>query len=162
YRACANERISSTVARGTWTFSTDTLAYQLRAYLWHFFASFQRTVDQHIRGRDMLGPDSWLWTRVLKLLDTDFRLAVITFNYDLLATRILKGLIQGNLVGAVEMADPPLDERPQRDVPLLYAHGGISQFLLEPSDFARGPANPWLESIRIADNHSDASITAFR
>src|SRR4029077_12066938 len=48
YQACASERISPNVHEGAWTFSTTTLAYQLRAYLWHFFVSFQKTVDDHM------------------------------------------------------------------------------------------------------------------
>lgn len=109
YQACASERINPTLDQGLWTFNTNALAYQLRAYLWHFFVSFQMTVDAHMHGRDLLGPDSWLWARLIRLLDMDFRLAVITFNYDLVALRILSMVIQGGIARTVEAMSPPFE-----------------------------------------------------
>jgi hypothetical protein len=162
YQACARERISSSVARGTWSFSTDTLAYELRAYLWHFFRSFQRTIDRHLVGHCVSEPGAWLWGRLLKLLNMDFRLSLVTFNYDLLVPRVLGAVIGRRIVGAVERPDPPFDEWPKTCVPLLLVHGGINQFLDFPPDFRRGPANPWLHFIRLRGNLSDQSITIFR
>src|SRR5580658_5923005 len=102
YQRCASERISSTVNQGTWSFNTGSLAYQLRAYLWHFFVSFQRVIDKDLIDRPLLfASDSWLWSRLIKLLDTDFRLAVVTFNYDLVAKRIIIALIGGRVVCSV-------------------------------------------------------------
>lgn len=159
YQFCARERINPDLAAGVWTFSTSALAYQLRAYLWHYFVSFQAILEHEFRTR-RFEQMSWPWARIMKLLDSDFRLSVVTFNYDLVCHNVLwKVLGRNQLWCSVGMADPPLDEWPQGTVPLLQAHGGINQFLAVPPMLARHPtsANPWLEDFVCEGNRSDTS-----
>jgi hypothetical protein len=163
YELCARERINPDLTSGHWTFRTSTLAYQLRAYLWHYFVSFTigvRCAFQAHRFNQM----SWPWARILKLLDLNFRLSVVTFNYDLVCHNVLWEVLGRNqLWGSVEMAEPPLDEWPQGAVPLLQAHGGINQFLAVPPMLARHPtsANPWLENFVCQGNLSSRSTYRF-
>lgn len=163
YQFCAGERINPDLAAGLWTFRTSTLAYQLRAYLWHYFVSFAVGVHCEFQAHNFR-QQSWRWARILKLLDLDFRLSVITFNYDLVCHNVLWEVLETNrLWSSVEMAQPPLDEWPRGTVPLLQAHGGINQFLAFPPMFARHPtsANPWLEDFVCQGNLSAGSITKF-
>jgi hypothetical protein len=163
YQFCAGERINPDLAAGLWTFRTSTLAYQLRAYLWHYFVSFQAVLEHEFRSRGF-EQMSWPWTRILKLLDADFRLSIVTFNYDLVCHNVLWVFLQGNrLWCSVEMADPPLDEWPAKTVPLLQAHGGINEFLVFPPMLARHSStnNPWLEDFVCQGNLSQGSITRF-
>jgi hypothetical protein len=95
------------------------------------------------------------------LLDLDFRLAIVTFNYELIIPKVL-GPIGDRMVCAVELPNPPFDELSKGTVPWLQAHGGINQFLVEPSDCARRQPNPWLaEPFHMHSNASTGSETRF-
>lgn len=161
YRSLSHERINASLPGG-WAFDTASLGYQLRAYLWHYFVSLDAEVMAESRAGKLHDVGTtWPWAILVQLLDLDFRLSVISFNYDMFFERLFKGLIRGQLVGTVENNLMPLEQNSLGSVILLKPHGGINQFLTKPARYVRASANPWLDDISVLNDASNAALTQF-
>ena len=166
YRKCARARapINPRLAQGDWAFSTASLGYQLRAYLWHYFVSFDRAVAQQFADRNISVAD-WSWTKIFELLIRDFSLSVVTFNYDLIADNLLRAITGRRVCEFVEAPNPPLNHWPMSSLFLLHIHGGIHQYLVFPATYQQSGPNPWLPkvagSLVVQGDVSTGSRTAF-
>jgi hypothetical protein len=100
------------------------------------------------------------------LLERDFALSVLTFNYDLLFESIFHRLLGARIIAPVEEPRPPVEQHPRGTIPFMHLHGGINHFLVRPRTFARASANPWLSDgaggVAVANNASNAALTLLR
>lgn len=138
YEKCV-EAINPTVKQGLWSFDTASLGYQLRAYLWHYFVSFDRSFLGELAKRKANTLD-WPWARLIALLDTDFRLSIVSFNYDLVVEHLFafhrRPLLRNPAYGV------PLEQHSKGTIFSIHPHGCIDEFITHP--FGEGPPNPWL------------------
>jgi hypothetical protein len=83
YQSLAKTKFNPERLRNSWAFDTRSLPYELRCYLWHLFRHFQRAGEAELQKRQQTRrPGDWPWIELLWLLLIEFRLSVVSFNYD--------------------------------------------------------------------------------
>src|SRR5262249_36927603 len=60
--------------------------YQLRAYIWNLFRGYDIIQEASLRAKP---PWDWAWIDVLSHLLADFRLLIVSFNYDVNIERLI-------------------------------------------------------------------------
>lgn len=157
YQQCAKQPINPHVAHGAWTFYTDSMAYELRAYLWHFFISFQHRLNEYLNGPGPKTTPIWPWKKLILALHTTFKLSIVTFNYDMIFSNMFCRYFQ--IYTPVEQLPMPWCQFPMGSVFQIKVHGGIDQFLHNPSMLRTQGANPWLSGIHFDGNVSNDTET---
>ncbi len=148
--------------RGRWSFRTGTLEYELRCYLWHLFRSYESGLT--ITGEQI---SRWSWSSLLHYLLAEFRVYVVSFNYD----TWLEGLMSNGLACSdsyYRIPFTPFVERPRLDpfdyragtVLMVRPHGCIAHHLDFAGSAALGP-NPWLTDHTFTENISSWNRTQF-
>ena len=162
FKSLALVEVNPTRSDGLWSFHTATLAYELRCYLWHLFRSFQYSVK--LDGGRIV---RWPWRRVLHYLLSEFRLFVVSFNYDVW----LEALLDARLC-----FDDPYYQMPfmpfveQRllnpyhyragTVLIVKPHGSIA-YHLDLNGIGPLGSNPWLTDHRLSHNWMAGNRTRF-
>jgi hypothetical protein len=119
FRSLASELpINPIVRKGGWTFSPPSLAYELRAYLWHFF----RGIHAALLSKGPLDFSGWEWMIPLHILKSEFVLDVVSFNYDLIIDRFFPLYPIDPIFNPLE---DELDRYPSSTTFLSKPHGSI-------------------------------------
>lgn len=144
----ASKRLNPDAKSGRITYSTSSLEYEIRAYLWHYFRSIAL-----IYSRSRIDIQRWKWfgpfARMLSLYRTTF----ITFNYDTVLEQYLYTYsnsvfgLDTHIFHPFDDTCPALDSFPSHVYLVISVHGSYG-FLPEAS-VIRDP-NPWLSDHRFS------------
>lgn len=143
--------------RGDWNFKTDSLGYELRCYLWHYFRSIHLKFDHHLSQEGLATRYlSWRWRDVFLWLMSGTSFSAITFNYDVFLERILPYSSAHTYASPVEQNLAPTGY-PVNVIPIYKVHGSLSHCLYLPMMPGGGPQNPnpWLVEDLVGHFHCD-------
>jgi len=147
YDSIAKAYINPDKSIGAITYSTASVGFELRCYLWHLFRSqhyylFREGVKYNV--------SNWEWYEPLRILMSEYALGVANFNYDLIAEHIIGGLNHAVNIVAHELGGVDrYKHRPCDSIALYKLHGAISYYY----ETGQGScANPWLVDARYSRN----------
>ena len=148
----AAQRLNPDVKNGLWTVDFNSLAFELRCYLWHYFRSIDSIMGKHYaKGLDW---SRWPWFELLEFLLSRFRFSCITFNYDRLLEHTLGTISRpwgggGQPAHFVEHSDEALQTMPAHITPIVKVHGSIDHATGKHLTYVHGwTPNPWLTMSR--------------
>jgi hypothetical protein len=150
YTELAKNGINPDRAARRWSVDSKSVAYELRCYLWHLFRSWDRVIQQRLTAAGHLAP--WHWMNVLRLLLAEYRLTVVSFNYD----RVFEAAYMASASGGWTCcgilhklcfeSHAFAETAPANTVHLIKVHGGIDINFLTGQEKIVGPrATPWLD-----------------
>lgn len=166
YRNLASTPFNPDRKLNVWSFDTQSIAYELRCYLWHLFRYFHLKADKHIQEQGRKGHKfEWKWNDVLHPLLAEFSVAAVSFNYDqfldtalyLLAVHIRNGTY------AIRPPIPVLEgldasvllDAPAGSLLIHRIHGSVRQYietsLTEATAGSAGP-HPWKAATKFGKN----------
>jgi hypothetical protein len=161
YRSLARTPIKPDRKRGLWPFDTQSIAYELRCYLWHMFRYYHLAANAHLaeRFQTRQPPIQWPWAMILRLLLAEFRLGVVSFNYDLffeLGLGIVVRQFGGQpfVLTVSAVMDSDYMAAPANSVLVRKIHGSIHHTLRTPLELLphyQGP-HPWKVPTRFENN----------
>lgn len=149
--------INQTVREGGWTFSTQSLAYQLRAYLWHFFRGIDRGIDAALSSNGHLD-SRWEWTIPLVILKSEFVFDVVSFNYDVIIDNLLLPL--DPILPIYNPLEDELNHYPSGTTFLSKPHGSIRHNFYASMGLNLHP-NPWLQDYEMESNLIRGRLTTY-
>ena len=153
--------INPDLARGAWSFSTDSLAYEIRCYLWHYFRAVETRFSEIVPKTQLLERlTRWSWREQLRHLVSRTSFTVVTFNYDRFLPFSLPISPLHSCICPVESHIPP-ENYPVGAIPIYSVHGSISNRLNLPflPGGNRANANPWLVASRSEANLVSGYVT---
>lgn len=129
--------------KGEWTFSTDSVQFELRCYLWHLFRYYDLVTGKYVAANDI---SKWVWARGLRSMLASTTLTAVSLNYDCLLELIISKLgvplnVPSGQTSAFSWENAKLGQY------LIKPHGSISSRGVSAA-FALGP-NPWLRNMMI-------------
>jgi hypothetical protein len=151
--------INPTVRADAWTFSTPSLAYEVRAYLWHFFRAIDRAIDAAFSSPGHSDVSGWEWRIPLYTLKSEFVLDVVSFNYDLIIDRLLPLHPIQPILNPLE---DELDRYPSGTTFLSKPHGSIMHNLYAyfPPALNLHPNN-WLQKYEMRSSLIQRRLTTY-
>lgn len=78
FKQVSKQKINPNYQNGLWSLNNNTIGYELRCYLWHYFRSIHKALFEGNHKFNL----KYEWYNILKTILEKFFLQVISFNYD--------------------------------------------------------------------------------
>lgn len=143
FKKISKERINPKIKDGLWSLSNNTIGYELRCYLWHYFRSCHNKL-LYLRNSRPIARD-YKWYNILRTVLEKFFLQIVSFNYDALAQVVIHDIrlmyspsqvnvkLYGIFQNPVEMSyNYYMNYSNINAIPISYIHGSWTNLITFP------------------------------